>query len=115
MKTQSAGAKLAVHIAARIREFQDARGISADTLAQAANLSFEEVALLDTASEHMTTDMIDRIATVFGVHPAVLCLDPNEHAMAKFLEVERDLPRDEFQKHADELAWRGFFRSRGSA
>ena len=113
MKTQSQGDKLASRVAARIREFCTARNISKDALVRAAKLSLTEVSLLEAESEDITRDMLERIAAVFDVHPAVLCLDPNEHALAKLLEAQRDLPKDKFQELAGELVSKGFFRSRG--
>jgi transcriptional regulator with XRE-family HTH domain len=115
MEAQSPGAALAARVAARIREFCSARGISAEALTRAANLSPVEVALLDAESENMTRNMLERIAAVFEVHPAVLCMSPDEHAIAKLLEAQRDLPKDKFQKLAGELISKGFSRSQGSA
>jgi len=114
MEAQSPGAALAARVAARIREFCQARGISAEALADAANLSPTEVALLNAESENMTRPMLERIAAVFDVHPAVLCMSPDEHAMARMLEAHRDLPKDKFQKLAGELISKGFYRSQGS-
>jgi len=115
MKTQSPGAVFAAKVAARIREFRAARGISEEDLVQAANLSALEVQLLDVESEDMTRNMLERIAAVFNVHPAVLCMAPDEHAIASLLEAQRDLPKDKFQKLAGELVARGFLRSKGTA
>lgn len=115
MKAQSPGAALAARVAARIRELCSARGISAEALVHEANLTPVEVELLDAESENMTRNMLERIAAVFDVHPAVLCMDPNEHAMARLLETQRDLPKDKFQSLAGELISRGFHRSKGSA
>jgi len=115
MKTQSPGAVFAAKVAARIREFRSARGISEEALVQAANLSALEVQLLKAESEDMTPNMLERIAVVFDVHPAVLCMDPNEHVFARLLETQRDLPKDKFQKLAGELVSRGFYRSKGTA
>jgi transcriptional regulator with XRE-family HTH domain len=115
MKTQSPGAVFAAKVAARIREFRDARGISKEALVQGAKLSAREVRLLEAESENMTPNMLERIAAVFHVHPAVLCMDPNEHAFAKLLETQRDLPKAQFQKLAAELVSKGFYRSRGAA
>jgi len=115
MKAKSPAAVLAAKVAARIREFRAARGISEDALAQAANLSALEVQLLEAESEDMTRNMLERIAAVFGVHPAVLCMSPDEHAIASLLEAQRDLPKDKFQALAGELVSRGFFRSKGVA
>ena len=106
---------LAAKVSARIREFCVTRGISANALIHAANLSPMERQLLEAESEDMTRDMLERIAAVLGVHPAVLCMDPNEHALAKLLEAQRDLPKDQFQKLAGELISKGFFRTEGSA
>ncbi len=115
METKSPGELLAARIAARIREFRAARGISHETLTQRANLTPLEVALLNAESQEMTRGMLSRIAAVFDVHPAVLCMDPNEHAIAKLLESQRDLPKDKFQKLAGELISKGFSRSSGAA
>jgi hypothetical protein len=115
MKTQSPGAMLAAKVSARIREFCVTRGISANALVHAANLSPMELQLLEAESEDMTRDMLERIAAVLGVHLAVLCMDPDEHALAKLLEAHRDLPKDKFQKLAGELVSRGFLRSKGAA
>jgi len=115
MKPQSDGAILAAKVSARIREFRAARGISAEALTQAANLSPAELYLLEVESEDMTRDMLNRIAAVFGVHPAVLCMSPDEHAIATLLEAQRDLPKDAFQKLASELVSKGFGRSKGAA
>ncbi len=106
---------LAAKVSARIREFRAARGISAEVLTQGANLSRAELYLLETESEDMTRDMLNRIAGVFGVHPAVLCMSPDEHVIATLLEAQRDLPKDEFQKLAGELVSKGFGRSNGAA
>ena len=115
MTTQSDGAALAAKVSARIREFRAARGISAEALTQAANLSLAELYLLEVESEDMTRDMLNRIAAVFGVHPAVLCMSPDEHVIATLLEAQRDLPKDAFQKLAGELISKGFSRSKGAA
>lgn len=115
MQPQSPGAVLAARVAARIREFCSARGISAKALIRAAKLTPSEVALLNAESEDMTPYMLQRIAAVLNVHPAVFCMDPNEHAIANMLEAYRDMPKDKFQKLAGELVSRGFHRSRGSA
>ena len=71
--------------------------------------------LLEAESEDMTRDMLNRIAAVFGVHPAVLCMSPDEHAFASVLEQYRDIPKDAFQKFAGELVSKGFHRSKGAA
>lgn len=115
MKRQSDGAKLAAKVSARIREFRAARGISIEALVQAANLSSAELQLLEAESEDMTRDMLERIAAVFGVHPAVLCMSPNEDAVANFLEHYRDISKDEFQQLASELISKGFYRSKATA
>jgi transcriptional regulator with XRE-family HTH domain len=115
MTTQSDGAIFAAKVSARIREFRAARGISVEALVQAANLSVAELHLLETESEDMTRDMLSRIAAVFGVHPAVLCMSPDEHVIATLLEAQRDLPKDAFQKLAGELVSKGFGRSKGAA
>ncbi len=115
MKKQSPGALFAAKVAARIREFRTIREISEETLVKAANLSPVEVELLKAESEDMTRNMLERIAAVFNVHPAVLCMDPNEHAIAKLLESQRDLPKDKFQKLAGELISKGFSQSKGMA
>lgn len=115
MRTQSQGDKLATKVAARIREFCTARSISKEALVRAAKLSPTEIRLLDAESEDITRDMLNRIAAVFGVHPAVLCMDPDEHALAKLLEAQRDLPKDKFQKIAADLISKGFRHSKGVA
>lgn len=115
MKPQSPGAALAANVAARIREFRAVRGISEETLVQAAKLTPAEVTQLETESENMTRNMLERIAAVFDVHPAVLCMDPNEHAMASLLEAHRDLPKAQFQKLAAELISKGYGQSSGAA
>jgi plasmid maintenance system antidote protein VapI len=115
MKPQSPGAALAARVCARIREFCAARGMSAKALIRAAKLTPTEVALLDAESEEITPYMLRRIAAVFNVHPAVLCMSSDEHAIASMLEAYRDMPKDKFQKLAGELVSRGFHRSRGSA
>jgi transcriptional regulator with XRE-family HTH domain len=115
MKTQTSGAVFAAKLAARIREFRVARGISEEALARGADLSAREVGLLEAESEDMTLDMLERIAAVFNVHLAVLWMDPNENVFAKFLEGQRDLPKDQFQKFAAELISKGFHHSKGSA
>ena len=115
MKKQSPGALFAAKVAARIREFRTLREISEEALVKAANLTPAEVELLNAESENMTRNMLERIAAVFNVHPAVLCMDPNEHALAKLLESQRDLPKDKFQKLAGELISKGFHRSSGAA
>jgi transcriptional regulator with XRE-family HTH domain len=114
MEAQSPGAALAARVTARIREFCGVRGISAEALARSADLSPTEVALLEAASENMTRNMLERIAAVLEVHPAVLCMSPDEHAIATMLEAHRDLPKDKFQKLAGELISKGFYRSQGS-
>src|SRR5689334_7340517 len=76
MKTQTPATILAAKVSARIREFCVARGISADALVRAAKLSPTETQLLEAESEDMTRDMLERIAAVFGVHLAVLCMEP---------------------------------------
>ncbi len=115
MKPQSDGAILAAKVSARIREFRAVRGISAEALTHAANLSPAELYLLEGESEDMTRDMLERIAAVFGVHPAVLCMSPDENAVARLLELHRDLPKDAFQKLAGELVSKGFSQSKGVA
>lgn len=115
MKAQSPGAILAAKVSARIREFRAARGISKEALARGANLTPVEQQLLDAESEDMTRGMLERIAAVFGVHPAVLYMAPDEHAIASLLEAQRDLPKDKFQQLASELVSRGFYRSKGKA
>ena len=112
---QSPGAVFAAKVAARIREFRTIRQISEEALVKAANLTPVEVELLNAESEDMTRNMLERIAAVFNVHPAVLCMDPNEHAIAKLLESQRDLPKDKFQKLAGELISKGFSQSKGLA
>lgn len=115
MKTQSDASILAAKISARIREFCVARGISAEALVRGAKLSPTEIQLLEAESVDMTRNMLERIAAVFGVHLAVLCMDPDEDPLARMLEAQRDLPKDKFQKLAGELVSRGFLRSKGTA
>jgi transcriptional regulator with XRE-family HTH domain len=115
MKEQSNEAGIGAKVSARIRELSAARGLSDEALAKAAGLSRLELKWLEDGSEDMTTDMLDRIAEVFGVHPAVLCMFPDEHALASLLEKLRDLPKDEFQKLAAELISKGFRGTKGAA
>ncbi|HRI68991.1 MAG TPA: helix-turn-helix transcriptional regulator [Polyangium sp.] len=115
MKTQFDGSLLAAHIATRIRELQAKRGISEEALVEGANLSSTEIQLLKAKSALITRDMLNRIAAVFGVHPAVLCMDPEDDPLARLLEAQRDLPKDKFQKFAAELISKGFYHSKGLA
>lgn len=115
MKEQPNVAALAAKVAARIDEFRRARGLSQEQLAQAAHLSTAEIALLQGGREEITTDLVERIAHVFNVHPAVLLMCPDEDPMAQLLEQYRDVPRLEFQRIAGELMSRGYRRSKGSA
>jgi len=89
--------------------------VSTETLIQAASLSAIEIQLLNAESENMTPYMLERIAAVFDVHPAALCMDPNEHAIAKLVETYRNLPMEKFQKLAGELVSKGFSQSKGAA
>jgi transcriptional regulator with XRE-family HTH domain len=114
MKAQSDGAGVGAKVSARIREFSAARGLSAEALARAAGLSPTEIRMLEEGSDDITKEMVERIADVFGVHQAALCMFPGEHALANLLERHRDLPKDEFQKLAAELISKGFQRSKGS-
>ncbi len=115
MKTDPEAIPLGATVAARIREFRRVRGISEETLVRSAKLSPAEVQLLAAESEEMTRDMLERIAEVFDVHPAVLCMNPGEHAITNLLETDRDLPKESFQKLAGELISKGFYNSRGKA
>lgn len=115
MKQQSNGAGIGAKVSARIRELSAARGLSDEALAKAAGLSPLEMTLLDEGSEGITRDMLDRIADVFGVHPAVLCMFPDEHPLASLLEKQRDLPQAEFQKLAAEMISKGLRASKGTA
>jgi transcriptional regulator with XRE-family HTH domain len=115
MKEQPSVTVLAAKIAARIREFRVARGLSVDELAKAAALSSTELLIIQEGREEITTDLVERIAEVFNVHPAVLLMCPDEDPMAKLLEQYRDVPKAEFQKIAGELMSRGYRRSKGSA
>jgi transcriptional regulator with XRE-family HTH domain len=115
MKQASSEVGIGIKVAARIREFSAARGLSDKALAKAAKLSRAEAKWLEDGSDEMTRDMLDRIADVFGVHPAVLCMFPDEHPFASLLEKQRDLPKAEFQKLAAELISKGLRASKGSA
>lgn len=57
IRTQSPGALLAANVAARIREFCTAPGMSANTLVRAAKLNPAELRLLEAERENMTRDM----------------------------------------------------------
>ena len=115
MKEQPSVAVLAAKVAARIREFRLARGLSIDQLAEAADLSSAELLIIQEGREEITTELVERIAGVFNVHPAVLLMCPDEDPMAKLLEQYRDVPKAEFQRIAGELMSRGYRRSKGSA
>jgi transcriptional regulator with XRE-family HTH domain len=115
MKEQPSAAVLAAKLVARIHEFRVARRLSVEDLAKAADLSPSELITLQEAREDITTDLVDRIARVFNVHPAVLLMCPDEDPMAKLLEEYRDVPKAEFQQIAGELMSRGYRRSKGSA
>lgn len=115
MKEQSSVAILAAKVAARIEEFRTARGLSVEQLAEAADLSSTELLILQEGREEITTDLVERVARVFGVHPAVLLMCPEEDPMAKLLEQYRDVPKAEFQRIAGELMSRGYRRSKGVA
>jgi len=115
MKEQSSVAVLAAKVAARIQEFRLARGLSIEQLAKAARLSSTELLIIQEGREDITTDLVERIAYVFDVHPAVLLMCPDEDPMAKLLEQHRDVTKAEFQRIAGELMSRGYRRSRGSA
>jgi transcriptional regulator with XRE-family HTH domain len=115
MKEQPSVTVLAAKVAARIQEFRIARGLSIEQLAQAADLSSAELLVIEEGREEFTTELVERIATVFGVHPAVLLMCPDEDPMAKLLEEYRDVPKAEFQRIAGELMSRGYRRSKGSA
>ena len=112
---QPRGAVLAAHIATRIRELQAKRGVSVEALVHAASLSPSEIELLDAKSELITKDMLNRIAAVFDVHPAALCMNPEEDPLARLLEADRDLPKEQFQKLAVEMISKGFLHSKGAA
>ncbi len=115
MKEQPNVAVVAAKVAARIEEFRVARGLSLDDLAEAAELSATEILILQEGREEITTDLVERVADVFKVHPAVLLMCPEDDPMAQLLEQYRDFPRDEFQRIAGELMSRGYRRSKGSA
>ncbi len=115
MKTQFDGSLLAAHIVTRIREIRTVRGISEEALVEGANLSSTEIQLLETKSALITRDMLNRIAAVFDVHPAALCMDPEQDPLARLLEAQRDLPKDQFQELAADLVSKGFYFSKGSA
>jgi transcriptional regulator with XRE-family HTH domain len=115
MREQPSPAVLAANVAARINEFRVARGLSIDELAKAAALSSAEILVIQEGREEITTELVERIARVFNVHPAVLLMCPDEDPMAKLLEEYRDVPKAEFQRIAGELMSRGYRRSKGSA
>jgi len=115
MKEQPSVAVLAAKVAARIQEFRVARGLSVEQLAEAAHLSSTELMVIQEGREEITTELVERIARVFNVHPAVLLMCPDEDPMAKLLEQYRDVPKAEFQRIAGELMSRGYRRSKGSA
>ena len=115
MKEQTSVTVLAAKVVARIQEFRLARGLSIEQLAKAAELSSVELLIIQEGREEITTELVERIALVFNVHPAVLLMCPDEDPMAKLLEQYRDVPKAEFQRIAGELMSRGYRRSRGSA
>jgi transcriptional regulator with XRE-family HTH domain len=115
MKEQPSPAVLATKVAARIREFRVARGLSIEELAKAAELSSAELVVIQEGREDITTELVERIARVFNIHPAVLLMCPDEDPMATLLEQYRDVPKAEFQRIAGELMSRGYRRSKGSA
>ncbi len=115
MKAQTSMTVLAAKVVARIQEFCLARGLSIEQLAKAAELSSVELLIIQEGREEITTELVERIALVFNVHPAVLLMCPDEDPMAKLLEQYRDVPKAEFQRIAGELMSRGYRRSRGSA
>lgn len=115
MKVRPSPAVLATKVAARIHEFRVARGLSVEELAKAADLSSTELMVIQEGREEITTELVERVARVFNVHPAVLLMCPDEDPMAKLLEQYRDMPKTEFQRIAGELMSRGYRRSKGSA
>ena len=115
MREQPNVTVLAAKVAARIQDFRVARGLSVKQLAEAADLSSAEIMVIQEGREEITTELVERIARVFNVHPAVLLMCPDEDPMAKLLEQYRDVPKAEFQRIAGELMSRGYRRSKGSA
>ena len=115
MKAEPSVTVLAAKVAARIQEFRIARGLSFEQLAKAAEMSSTEMETIQTGGAEITTELVERIARVFNVHPAVLLMCPDEDPMAKLLEQYRDVPKAEFQRIAGELMSRGYRRSKGSA
>ena len=115
MKAQPSLSEIAAKVVARIEEFRIARGLSFEELAKGAGMSSSEITLLQEAREELTTELVERIAYVFNVHPAVLLMCPDEDPMAQLLEQYRDLSKVEFQRIAGDLMSRGYRRSRGPA
>lgn len=108
-------AVLAAKVAARIEEFRIARGLSVDELAAAAGLSPDEQVVIREGHEEITTELVERVARVFNVHPAVLVMCPDEDPLAKYLEQYRDVPKDEFQRIAMDIMVRGYRGTQGTA
>jgi transcriptional regulator with XRE-family HTH domain len=90
-------ASFAGRVASRIREFRERRGLSAEALARAAGLTDAEMAMVEEGRTDMTLDMIDAIAGVFDVDPAVLLMYPEENALTRMMEQFRDLPKAQFR------------------
>ncbi|HRI70327.1 MAG TPA: hypothetical protein PK156_39115 [Polyangium sp.] len=67
-------------------------------LVRKAKLSPSELQLFEAESEDITTDMLDRIATVLDMQRIILCMTPEEHAVVARSAAEMQLSNDKPQQ-----------------
>jgi transcriptional regulator with XRE-family HTH domain len=59
----------------RIKELRDARGLTLEQVAHAAETSFQQVQRLERGDRRLTDDWMRRLAPILGVPPAALLAD----------------------------------------
>jgi transcriptional regulator with XRE-family HTH domain len=100
----------------RIRELREARHLTLDQVAAAAETSRQQVHRLETGARRLTVGWMRRLAPVLAVPPAALLIDPvpERVELAKNYEEEvllrwwRKLPRSEQNMIATMALARGF-------
>ena len=68
-------------MANRIKELREARGLTLEQVAEAADTSFQQIHRMENGYRRLTDEWMRRIAPILGVHPAELLLElpPGKH------------------------------------
>lgn len=91
-------------MANRIRELREARGLTQEQIAEAADTTFQQISRLEKGKRRLTDDWMRRLAPVLGVAPGALLVDKPPDIVRLVQQPKK------FRLAADEIALLGFWR-----